>query len=479
MTLLKFFKMNRFKLLFFIVILTIIILLSITAKNIKKNLESKSDQIEFLKKNLENKKKQIKNIHSKLNKKNIIVENLIFEDGIKFEKKDDKYFKIKKNNFILKEFYSNDIIFAKHPDASSSAYLDYYDNKIFLVTATGQISYSNFSNFSSDEFIFNNIKSNIRELIKYDEFYNSSQFGIKDILIYKDQIYVSYIKEHYKNCYSTSILFGNLNNNLINFKEFYTPSSCINKNDVFFDSSKHDKLVVHQSGGRIIIVDNKLIFSIGEFRLRTHAQDSKNDFGKIISIDLANKEKKIISMGHRNPQGLYFSEDLNSFFSTEHGPNGGDEINLIKNELEEIEIQNFGWPISSYGRHYHDDNNDNDARYKLSPLNKSHSKFGFIEPLKYFDPSVGISQIIGLDNEFINSNKHKFLVGTMGSAKKLKDGMLSLFYFEYDELSKKIISSEFIPIKSRVRDLIYINDHNVSLMYLENNNSIGILKKID
>ncbi len=52
MTLLKFFKMNRFKLLFFIVILTIIILLSITAKNIKKNLESKSDQIEFLKKNL-------------------------------------------------------------------------------------------------------------------------------------------------------------------------------------------------------------------------------------------------------------------------------------------------------------------------------------------------------------------------------------------------------------------------------------------
>ncbi len=471
--------MNKIKLSIFIVIITIIVFLSLTAKNIKQNLDSKSNQIEFLKKNLENKKKQIKNIHSKLNKKNIIVENLIFEDGIKFEKKDDKYFKIKKNNFILKEFYSNDIIFAKHPDASSSAYLDYYDNKIFLITATGQISYSDFFNFGIDEFTFNNIKSNIRELIKYDEFYNSSQFGIKDILIHKNKIYVSYIKEHYKNCFSTSILFGKLNNSLINFEEFYSPNSCVNKNDKFFDSSRYDKMVVHQSGGRIIVVDNKLIFSTGEYRLRTLAQDSKNDFGKIISIDLTNKEKKIISMGHRNPQGLYFSEDLNLFFSTEHGPNGGDEINLINNELEEKQIQNFGWPISSYGRHYHDDDNDNDPRYKLSPLNKSHSKYGFTEPLKYFDPSVGISQIIGLDNEFVNSNNYNFLVGTMGSAKKLKDGMISLFYFEYDKLNKKIISSEFIPIKSRVRDLIYINDHNVSLMYLESNNSIGLLKKVN
>lgn len=477
MTLIKSFKMNKTKFLIFIVILILVILLSLTAKNIKQNLDSKSDQIEFLKKNLENKKKQIENIHSKLIKKNIIVENLIFEDGIKFKKKDDKIFKIKKNNFTLKEFYSNDIIFAKHPNASSSAYLDYFDNKVFLVTATGQISYSNFSNFSSDEFILKNIKSNIQELIKYDEFYNSSQFGIKDILIHKDKIFVSYIKEHYKNCFSTSILFAKLSYSFINFEEFYSPNSCVNKNDTFFDTSRYDKMVVHQSGGRIIIVDNKLIFSTGEFRLRTLAQDSKNDFGKIISIDLVNKEKKVISMGHRNPQGLYFSEDLNSFFSTEHGPNGGDEINKIDNQQGKNQIQNFGWPISSYGRHYHDDNNDNDPRYKLSPLNKSHSKYGFIEPIKYFDPSVGISQIIGLGNEFNNSNNHNFLVGTMGSAKKLKDGMISLFYFEYDKLNKKIISSEFIPIKSRVRDLIYINDHNVSLMYLENNNSIGLLKK--
>ncbi len=455
-----------------------IILLTVAIKNIKKNIDNKTDQIEFLKKNLNNKKEQIKNIHKKLLNKNINIENLIFENGISFNNEINRDFKIKNNNFVLKEYSSKDIIFAKHPEASSSAYIDYYENNIFLITATGQISFSNFNNFSKKNFNFESIKSNIQELIKYNEFYNSSQFGIKDILINNNKVYISYIKEHYDDCFSTSILYGNLNFNFINFEEFYSPDDCINKNDDFYNSSKFDKMVVHQSGGRIIAVDNKLIFSTGEFRYRTLAQDSNSDFGKIISIDLGSKVKNIISMGHRNPQGLYFSKDLKLIFSTEHGPSGGDEINVQKYNNKELDsIQNFGWPISSYGRHYHDNNNDNDPRYKLSPLKKSHSKYGYVEPLKYFDPSVGISQIVGISKKFLNSDYDNFLVGTMGNAKRLNKGMISLFFFEYDKLKNKILSSEFIPIKSRVRDLIYIEDHDVVLMYLENNNSIGLLKK--
>ena len=55
-------------------------------------------------------------------------------------------------------------------------------------------------------------------------------------------------------------------------------------------------------------------------------------------------------MGHRNPQGLYFDKENNKIFSTEHGPSGGDEINIIKQNLNET--PNYGWPISSYGDHY-------------------------------------------------------------------------------------------------------------------------------
>ena len=58
-------------------------------------------------------------------------------------------------------------------------------------------------------------------------------------------------------------------------------------------------------------------------------------------------------MGHRNPQGLYFDKDRNIILETEHGPKGGDEINII--ELDQINkngILNYGWPIVSEGEHY-------------------------------------------------------------------------------------------------------------------------------
>jgi hypothetical protein len=445
--------------------------------NLKKNIDNKSDQLSYVKKNLDNKKAQLKNIHNKLLKKNINIENLIFEDGITFKKKINKNLKLKEYNYDFKEFTSDDMIFAKHPDASSSAYIDHYDDNIFLVTATGQITYSNVKNLDDDKFILSSIKSNIQEIIRYEEFYYSSQFGIKDILVHNNKIYVSYIKEHFKDCFSTSILKGEVNFSYIFFNEFYSPDKCVEKDNKYYNINKNDKMTAHQAGGRMIIINNDLVFSTGEFRYRILAQDDDSDFGKIISINLFNKSKKIISKGHRNPQGLYFDKDLNTLFSTEHGPSGGDEINSLDlNEKNVNDIPNYGWPISSYGRHYFDLGDDEDTRYKLAPLKKSHSKYGFIEPLKYFDPSVAISQIIGIPDAFYKSDNNSFLVGTMGNAKKLKKGMLSILFFEYDD-DNKIISSEFIPLMSRVRDMIFVEDMNSVLMYLETNNSLAILRK--
>ena len=460
--------------------ISIIIILSliIAIKNTKDNLENKSDQIDFLEKNLQNKKDQILNIHKKLLTKNINIENLIFQDGILFEKSREKIKKLKNNNeYILNTFVSNDLIYAKHPYASSSAYIDFYDQNIFLATATGQITYSNFKKFENSKITFNTIKSNIQELIKYPEFFINSQYGIKDILVKDNKIYLSYVNQHYEGCFSTSILKGDLNYSYISFKKFYLSDTCVDQKDEYFKIPKN-KLIAHQSGGRMIIKDNLMFFSTGEYRHRTLAQDEDNDFGKIISINLLDKTKKIVSKGHRNPQGLFLSEDLNILFSTEHGPSGGDEINYLKiDELKKNEIPNYGWPISSYGRHYNDNDNDDDARYKLAPLKKSHSKYGNVEPLKYFDPSVGISQIIGLPKKFSGVDNYQFVVGTMGNAKKFKEGMLSLHFFEFDKENEKIVSSEIIPINSRIRDMIYVKEENIVLMFLENYNAIAILRK--
>ncbi len=472
--------MKKFRsLITYILGIIIIILLFITVKNTKDNLANKSDQIEFLEKNLQNKKSQILNMHTKLLKKNINIENIIFENGIVFFKNQEQNFTLEDNNteYSLNILKSNDLIFAKHPEASSSAYVDFYNKNIFLTTATGQIVYSNINNLNNNNIIFKTIKSNIQEIIKYPEFYINSQFGIKDILVNNNKIYLSYVDQHYEGCFSTSILIGDLQYSYINFEKFYAPDKCVDRNNEYFSIPKNE-LNAHQSGGRMIISDNQMFFSTGEYRHRTLAQEEDNDFGKIISIDLFNKTKKIISKGHRNPQGLFLNEDLNILFSTEHGPSGGDEINYLKfDKLNSNGVLNYGWPMSSYGRHYYDDNDDNDERYKLAPLKKSHSKYGYVEPLKYFDPSVGISQIIGLPKEFSGVDNYKFIVGTMGNAKKFKEGMLSLYFFEFDKENEKIINSEIIPIKSRVRDMVYVKEENIVLMFLENYNALAILRK--
>ena len=163
-------------------------------------------------------------------------------------------------------------------------------------------------------------------------------------------------------------------------------------------------------------------------------------------------------MGHRNPQGLFYNEDENFLLEAEHGPQGGDEINVIK--LDHNSIQNFGWAISSYGEHYGGKNApENKNKYEKYPLHKSHSEHGFIEPLKYFNPSIGISQIIGLDNE------NKYVVASLKAH--------SLYFFEYNYNNKEnnfnIVKK--LDIGERIRDMIYYN--NKLYLYLEDSASLA------
>ena len=82
-------------------------------------------------------------------------------------------------------------------------------------------------------------------------------------------------------------------------------------------------------------------------------------------------------MGHRNPQGLDYSKKFDYVISSEHGPAGGDEVNL---NINPEKVKNFGWPISSYGNHYDIDaaatdshNGDPDRFIRAAPLYKNHS----------------------------------------------------------------------------------------------------------
>ena len=230
------------------------------------------------------------------------------------------------------------------------------------------------------------------------------------MLIKNNKIYVSYEKKVKDKCFTNAILVSNLEFEKIIFNEFFNINEC----QPSFESSV---------GGNLSdFKDNKILMTIGDYKSYEHPAQGNNNpqninslNGKIISIDEKTKEYKILSMGHRNPQGLYYDKENNVIYSTDHGPQGGDEINV--NTSPDGEIKNYGWGISSYGEHYcfpDCDNEKGHVAYKMAPLNKSHTKYGFIEPIKYFTPSIAPTQIIKTEKFIKIVNKNIIYVGALG-----------------------------------------------------------------
>ncbi|MDA0340495.1 MAG: PQQ-dependent sugar dehydrogenase, partial [Proteobacteria bacterium] len=118
--------------------------------------------------------------------------------------------------------------------------------------------------------------------------------------------------------------------------------------------------------------------------IRKLAQDMSSPYGKVIrfkksDLDRSQNEKfEIFSAGHRNPQGML--KIGNNLYLVEHGPKGGDEINLVRSG------SNYGWPIYSLGTSYQD-------RLLYKTAQSAGAGPRFINPLYSFVPSIGISDI--------------------------------------------------------------------------------------
>lgn len=198
-----------------------------------------------------------------------------------------------------------------------------------------------------------------------------------------------------------------------------------------------------QHFGSRIEFDNEgyLYFSIGERGERDiNPQDITRDCGKIyrlnddgsIPIDnpfvnTENAKTAIFSYGHRNPQGMVKNPLTGAIWVNEHGPQGGDEINIIEKG------KNFGWPIISYG-----------INYSGTPFTDITEKEGMEQPLFYWVPSIAPSGMA-----FITSNKYPEWKGNV------LVGSLKFSYLERLELkSNKVIKREkLLNNMGRVRNV--------------------------
>ena len=370
--------------------------------------------------------------------------------------------KIKKlNNFIspaIKTLFFYDMKLEKYrikdgfysginKENPGSGYIDFYDDNLIIVSSKGVIARST---YLDDSFKFEQIDNNVDDFINLKQFVKNRSFSIKDLLISENLIFLSYTEEIEKNCWNTSIIFAKFNYDYLNFKKLFTPPKCVHSID-----NIDGEFNPHQSGGRIIKYnDDEILLTTGDYRSRYLSQDIKSINGKILKINIKDSSYNILSMGHRNPQGLLFDRENQKIISTEHGPAGGDEINIIKIDTEKV--PNYGWPIASYGEHY-GNKKKNEYKYLKYPLLKSHIDHNFIEPIKYFVPSIGISEIIKAnDGLYITSSlKH-----------------LSIYTFKLDK-NNNILNFEKIVVGERVRDLVFKN--NKLYLFLENSASLGII----
>lgn len=103
-----------------------------------------------------------------------------------------------------------------------------------------------------------------------------------------------------------------------------------------------------------------------------------NDDGTVPSdnpfVNQADAKKAIYSYGHRNPQGMIKHPDTGAIWVNEHGPRGGDEINVVKNGA------NYGWPVITYG-----------INYDGAEMTDERSRSGMEQPLYYWLPSIAPS----------------------------------------------------------------------------------------
>ena len=241
-----------------------------------------------------------------------------------------------------------------------------------------------------------------------------------------------------------------------------------------FNIWKSEKLcnnpMENNGGGRIAKFNNNFFISTGFFTQNINSgivqfpQDKNSSFGKIIKINDINKHNNssIFSIGHRNPQGLFVSEKFKLLLSTEHGPFGGDEINIIN------EANNYGWPCKSYGVKYSYDFKKNTKSWPddLKKYGCNKNKI-FTDPLFSWSPSIGASQGLEYKGEEFKKFQNNFFVSSLKGN--------SLFRLLMSE-KQKIINFEKIFISERIRDLTETSDGKI-LLYTDGG-SLILLSRI-
>ncbi len=231
--------------------------------------------------------------------------------------------------------------------------------------------------------------------------YVKGQSGLLDIVLHPDYanngwIYFSYSKQ-LADSGGTVIARAKIEgNNFTNVEELFSAQP-LTSSEVHFGSR--------------IAFDGKgyMFFTSGERGKKENAQELGNHLGKVLRlhddgkvptdnpfVNTPGAKPEIWSYGHRNLQGLYYDKAAGILWEHEHGPRGGDELNIVEKG------KNYGWPVITYG-----------INYDSTIITDLKEKEGMEQPVRYWVPSIAPCGLTMVTSDKYPNWKGNLLVGAL------------------------------------------------------------------
>jgi glucose/arabinose dehydrogenase len=272
-------------------------------------------------------------------------------------------------------------------------------------------------------------------------------------------IYLSYSKAGEGNLSTTAVARGKLvGKEIQGLKDIFVAKNWSNSPTNF--------------GGRMAFgKDGMLYMTVGERQEQERAQNTLEHGGKVLRLrddgtappdnPFAGDKAylpEIYSVGHRSPQGLAFHPVTGELWENEHGPLGGDEINIVKAG------KNYGWPLVTYGRDY-------DGK-KVSDLQ---TRADLEAPFMFFVPSIAISGLSFYTGDKLAAWKGNAFVGSMMEGRTKWTGHIRRITFSDDgqPIQREPILRE---LRQRIRDVRQGPDE---LLYVLTDEKTGVLLRIE
>jgi aldose sugar dehydrogenase len=216
--------------------------------------------------------------------------------------------------------------------------------------------------------------------------------------------------------------------------------------------------------------DGTLFMASSHHRDEKGPQDPMNDVGKILRLNddgtiptdnpfvgKSGYRPEIYSIGHRTIMGLTFHPTTGELWEDENGPQGGDEVNVIKPG------KNYGWPLVTYG---HD--------YDGTPLNERESPPGMVLPKVFWVPAITVSGIAFYTSDRIPAWKNNLFVGSMTVGRIGGTGHLERIVF--NEKGEQRRESLIVDLHQRIRNVLQGPD---GLLYLLTDEEAGAILRIE